>query len=119
MKRTLVLGASENPVRYSNKAIHKLNYYGHEVVALASKKGNVEGIEFLTGTPPLSEIDTVTIYLGEKNQEPLESYILSLKPNRIIFNPGAENASLKSKAEKAGIECVEACTLVMLSIGGY
>lgn len=119
MKKTLVIGASENPSRYSFKAIHKLKYYGHDVLALGLKPGYAEGTTIATGTPQFKDVNTVTLYLSEKNQQPIEDYILSLKPKRIIFNPGAENQSLKTKADKAGIETVEACTLVMLSIGGY
>lgn len=119
IKRTLVIGASENPSRYSYKAIHKLKYYGHDVLALGLKSGNAEGTTIATGTLQFKDVDTVTLYLSEKNQQPIEDYILSLKPKRIIFNPGAENPSLKLKAEREGIETVEACTLVMLSIGGY
>lgn len=118
-KKTLVIGASENPARYSYKAIHKLRYYNHPVVALGKSKGETDGILIETGTPALTGIDTVTIYLNETNQRKLEDYILSLKPRRIIFNPGAENKQLKLRAEKEGIETEEACTLVMLSIGAF
>ncbi|HOZ82820.1 MAG TPA: CoA-binding protein [Bacteroidia bacterium] len=118
-KKTLVLGASTNPARYSNKAILKLRYYKHPVVAIGGKPEKVEDITIETGNVKFKDIDTVTMYLNAERQKSLEDYILSLKPKRIIFNPGAENESLKTKAEKQGIECVEACTLVMLTIGAY
>ena len=118
-KKTLVVGASQNPARYAYKAIHKLRYYNHSVVAVGLKEGLVDDVKIETGKPEFKELDTVTIYLGKDNQKPLEDYILSLKPKRIIFNPGAENAELKQKAEVKEIECVEACTLVMLTIGAY
>jgi predicted CoA-binding protein len=118
-KKTLVIGASQNPARYSYKAIHKLRYYGHPVVAIGLKSGLVDDVTIVTGTPALSDIDTITLYLNSERQNAIEDYILSLNAKRIIFNPGAENQSLKSKAEKKGIECVEACTLVMLTIGAF
>lgn len=113
------MGASENPARYSNKAIHKLIYFNHPVVALGKTAGETDGIKIETGNPDFDDVHTVTIYLNENNQRPMEDYILSLKPKRIIFNPGAENLQLKAKADKAGIETIEACTLVMLSIGAF
>ena len=113
------MGASQNPARYSYKAIHKLRYFKHPVVAVGKKEGLVDNVKIETGTPSFSEVDTVTLYLNNANQKPVEDYILSLNPKRIIFNPGAENPELKSKAEKKGIETVEACTLVMLTIGAY
>lgn len=118
-KKTLVLGASENVERYSNRCIKKLKQYNHTVVALGRRQGEVEGIKIETGKPDLKNIDTITLYLNEKNQEEYVDYILSLNPKRIIFNPGAENEKLFSIGEKQGIECIEACTLVMLSTGQY
>ena len=117
--KTLVLGASENPSRYSNMAVKKLLSKGQSVMALGKVKGNVDGVEILTEKPDTDEIDTVTLYLNPLHQQPYYDYILSLKPRRIIFNPGTENEELESLAQKNGIEPIEACTLVMLSTGQY
>ncbi|PQJ12256.1 CoA-binding protein [Flavipsychrobacter stenotrophus] len=117
--KTLVLGASENPSRYSNMAVKKLLSKGQSVIALGKVKGNVDGVEILTEKPATDEIDTVTLYLNPLHQQPYYDYILSLKPRRIIFNPGTENEELESLAQKNGIEPIEACTLVMLSTGQY
>ena len=118
-KKTVVLGASENPSRYSNMAVRKLRNHGHEVVAVGRKKGTVQDVVIETGTPQLSNVDTVTLYLNPQNQEPYYEYILGLQPKRIVFNPGTENEALESLAKNKGIETVEGCTLVMLSIGTY
>ena len=59
------------------------------------------------------------MYVGEKNQPPYYDYILSLKPKRVIFNPGAENPEFEKIVRDAEIEVLEACTLVMLSVGNY
>ena len=118
-KKTLVLGASENPARYSNKAINSLRRKGHEVVAIGKRKGQVLNVPIDTEQAPMEGIDTVTLYLNPTNQQPYIDYILSLKPKRIIFNPGTENIQLEVLAEEAGIEPMEACTLVLLSIGKY
>lgn len=117
--KTLVIGASENPQRYSNMAIKSLLRHGKEVAAVGLKEGEVDGVKILTGQPAIENVDTVTMYVGPRNQPPFYDYILSLKPKRIIFNPGAENEELEKLAQKNGIEVVEACTLVMLSVGNY
>ncbi len=118
-KKTLVLGASANPERYSNMAINRLVNYEHPVVAVGNRKGTVAGIEIYTDTPEIDSVDTVTLYLNPTNQKPYYDYILGLKPKRIIFNPGTENAELMRLAEAKGIDCVYACTLVMLGSGQY
>lgn len=118
-KKTVVLGASTNPSRYSFIAINRLKNHGHEVVPVGIKKGEVAGIEIENKKLELEDVDTVTLYLGPKNQPEYYNYILELSPKRVIFNPGTYNPELIEKLEKNNIEAVDACTLVMLSAGTY
>ncbi|RZK65654.1 MAG: CoA-binding protein, partial [Pedobacter sp.] len=87
--------------------------------AIGKRKGSVNSIDIVTGTPPLKDINTITLYLNPVNQQPYYDYILSLNPKRIIFNPGTENPELEALARENNIEAVEACTLVMLSTNQY
>jgi len=118
-KKTLVLGASENPARYSNLAIKRLVNNQHPVVAIGRKKGMVAGIEIETEKKQFENIDTVTLYLNPLRQKEYYNYIISLHPKRIIFNPGAENDELAELAQQKGIWAQEACTLVLLSTRQY
>ncbi len=117
--KTLVLGASENPGRYSFLAVNQLRGKGHEVVAIGKRVGQVKDVPIQTEQVQTDEIDTVTLYLNPMHQQPYYNYILSLRPRRIIFNPGTENEELEALAEKEGIKVLEACTLVMLGTGQY
>ncbi len=118
-KKTLVLGASNNPDRYSNIAINRLTAYNHPVVAVGLREGNVAGVDIQKGKVPFEGVDTITLYLNPKNQETYYDYILSLKPKRVLFNPGTENPELQAKLDDAGIAYEEACTLVLLSTNQY
>jgi len=118
-KKTLVIGASENKQRYSNLAVRKLLAYNNPVVAIGKRTGMIENTPILTGQQPIEDIDTVTLYLNPLHQKAYYDYILSLKPKRIIFNPGTENEEFESMAQSQGIKTLEACTLVMLSTGQY
>lgn len=113
--KTLVLGASPKPERYAFKAVNMLKQFGHPVVALGGREAMIGDTEIRTGFPLFENIDTITIYLGPKNQIIYYEYILRLKPRRIIFNPGTSNAFLMDLARKNGIEIIEDCTLVLLS----
>jgi len=117
--KTLVYGASTNPQRYSYTAIHRLRHYGHEVVAIGIREGAVNDIKLLTGHPELKDIHTITLYLGSSRQSDHIDYLLSLSPQRIIFNPGTENHHFAQQATANNIEVLEACTLVLLSTGQY
>lgn len=118
-KKTLVLGASPNPERYSYLAVERLESYGHPVIAIGKKAGNIGLVDIEYPIPVDIDIHTVTIYLNNKNQEAYYDSILALHPARIIFNPGAENEILKQLAADSHIDTIEACTLVMLSTGQY
>jgi uncharacterized protein len=118
-KKTLVIGASTNPARYSYLAINRLLGNDHPVVAIGNKAGKVQDVDIITENPEMDDIDTVTLYLNPTNQIPYYDYILSLKPKRVIFNPGTENEELEQKLMAEGIQTQEACTLVLLSTGQY
>ena len=118
-KPTVVIGASPNADRYSNKATLSLQKHGHTVYPVGIKTGNINGLDIIKDKPQIENVDTVTLYVGPDNQPEWIDYILSLKPKRIIFNPGTENPKFEALAESKGIEATEACTLVLLSINQY
>ncbi|MGZ3851291.1 MAG: CoA-binding protein [Flavisolibacter sp.] len=118
-KKTLVLGASSNPARYSYLAVQRLRAHKHPVVAIGRRVGTVADVDISKERASDSDIDTITLYLNPKNQVEYYDYILSLHPKRIIFNPGTENDQLIQKARENNIKPVIACTLVMLSTGQY
>ena len=119
MKRTLIVGASANPSRYSFLASQKLKSKGHPVFLLGRRKGVIADQEIHVEPINWEDIDTVTLYLNPARQKEYYDYILSLHPHRIIFNPGTENEELETLAEQKGILVEEACTLVLLSTGQY
>jgi uncharacterized protein len=118
-KKTLVLGASDNPERYSFLAVNRLREHGHPVVGIGRKKTRVSDVDISTEKIPIPDLDTVTLYLNSSNQKEYYDYILSLKPKRVIFNPGAENDELFDLVDNHGIKPIEACTLVLLSTGQF
>lgn len=118
-KTTLVIGASENPARHSNIAVKRLRSKNFPVRAIGLKEGMIGDVTIETGFPAFENIHTVTLYINASHQPVYYDYLLLLNPKRIIFNPGTENDELAVLAQKNGIETMEACTLVMLSIGIY
>ena len=115
-----VLGASENPERYANKAQSRLMEHGYRVIPVSPTGKTVLGVSGLKSLRDIQEpVDTVTLYVGPKNLQPQLDGLLALKPRRVIFNPGTEDPAIQETLEKAGIHVVEACTLVLLSIGQF
>lgn len=118
-KKTLVLGATTNPGRYANIAINRLVRAQVPTVALGLRKGEVAGVKIETEKIPFEDVHTVTLYLGPPRQVEYYEYIISLDPERVIFNPGTENPELFRLLEKNKIEIDVACTLILLSTQQY
>jgi hypothetical protein len=118
-KKTLVLGASINPERFSYMAVRKLRYGNIPVVAVGLREGEISGVRIEKPFPKFSDIHTVTIYIGPKNLMAYYDYIIGLKPQRVIFNPGTESPVFAEMLAGEGIEVVHACTLIMISNNLY
>lgn len=121
MKKTVLVGAGPNPSRYAYLAANMLEEYDHDTVLLGIKKGDINGNKILDirEKPKIEGVDTITLYIGPQRQPEWYNYLLSLRPKRIIFNPGTENEEFQSLAEQQGVEVLEACTLVMLRSRQY
>ena len=119
--KTVIVGATPNPSRYAFLAAQNLKSHSHEFIPLGIKKGEVLGtpIVQIADKPEIKDVDTITMYVGAPRQVGWYDYLLSLKPRRIIFNPGAENEEFEKLAESKGVEVIEACTLVMLRTNQY
>jgi predicted CoA-binding protein len=119
-KLTAVLGASNTPERYSNKAIRMLVEHGHEVIPVNPAQREIEGLSVASKLSDIEQnIDTVTVYLNPETVDKIVPEIIAAKPRRVVFNPGAESADAEQKLKASGIEVENACTLVLLSTGQY
>ncbi|WP_256008955.1 CoA-binding protein [Desertivirga xinjiangensis] len=118
-KKTLVLGATPDTGRYAYLASNSLVRHGHPIINVGLKKGEAAGVPIEPPNEIHSDVDTITLYVGPRNQIALYDYILATHPKRIIFNPGTENRELEQMANERGIKTLYACTLVMLSIGNF
>jgi predicted CoA-binding protein len=119
-ERVVILGASDRPDRYAHKAMKALLRHGHEVVLVHPRHKEIEGRPVLADVGEVTgPVDTVTMYVGPAISAGLGDKLVALKPTRVIFNPGSENADLQAKLVTAGIRPEEACTLVLLATDQY
>ncbi len=119
MSLTVILGASSKTDRYSHKAQLALQKAGQEVIPVHPIESEILGVPVVNNIKDVWQpIDTITVYVGPNRFAPLVDDIIRLTPKRIIFNPGAECPELYHEFPDH-IEIMEACTLVMLSLGQY
>ena len=115
MSLVVVLGASPNPDRFSYKAVRRLIRYDHEVIAIGKRAGKIEDTPIINTQPGITGVHTVVMYLAPYHQGEIFDYVLSLRPKRVIFNPGTESPEFDEFLESYNIEVVHDCTLVMLA----
>ena len=119
--KTVIVGATPNTSRYAFMAAERLVEHDHEIVPIGIKRGVVLGKDILPirQTPEITDVHTITMYIGPMHQSEYYTYLLGLNPKRIIFNPGTENDEFMQLARDQEIEVVTGCTLVMLGVGNY
>jgi len=120
-KRTVVvLGASDKPERYSNRAVRLLKEDGYRVIPVHPSLQTVEGFDVRHRLAEIQEpVDTLTVYLSPVHSAPMTGELVRMRPGRVILNPGTESDQLEAGLGDAGIPCIKACTLVMLSTGRF
>lgn len=118
-KKTVVIGASSKPERYSYKAINALVNQGHSVIAIGQNASEVAGVKIQTKNIPLNSIHTITLYINPIRQRDFYNYIIETKPKRVLFNPGTENPEFYQLLKSNNIKAEEACTLVLLATNQY
>ena len=116
---TLIIGASKNPDRYAYKAAERLLIHGHKIELLGLRPDAIFGRVIDTDKKQYTDIETVTLYIGPQRQPEYYDYIVSLKPRRVIFNPGTENEEFYKILKNNNIESEVACTLILLGMGQY
>ncbi len=121
MKETVaVVGASRKPDRYSNKAVLKLKAAGHTVIPVNPVESEIEGLKVSPSLKDISgKVDTITLYVNPVQCEKLIDNILEMRPARVIFNPGTESEMMIDRLSAAGVKCMKACTLVLLSTNQF
>ncbi len=116
----VVLGASDKPERYSNRAIKMLKAYGFQVIPVHPRLEIIEGCSvFKTLEQIRQTIHTLTLYMGPVRLDPLIESVVKLRPGRVILNPGTESERLMKRLEEENIMYIKACTLVLLQTGQF
>ena len=120
MSNVAVLGASNNPEKYSNLAIQLLLEKGHRVFPIHPSLKEIDRLKVYSSLSEIQQpVHTITLYVSKEISSKIAKDILSKSPQRILFNPGAENPELLEAAQANGIKCLEACTLTMLRTGQF
>ncbi|MFN2261419.1 MAG: CoA-binding protein [Psychroflexus sp.] len=119
MKKTLIIGVSENEQRYANRVMKILVEKGHEVIAIGKNPGKVSGVKIIAEKIEIEDLHTVTLYINAEIQKEYYDYIIAQEPKRVIFNPGSSNEEFEKSLKNEGIQVLNSCSLIMLTADQY
>ena len=117
-----IIGASEKEGRYATKALELLLEKGHCVLPINPRIQQVLDLKCfpsIEAIPQNITIDTYTIYVRPEHLESYIKPILQRGNARVIFNPGTESVVHEAELQEAGLEVIEACTIVMLQTNQF
>lgn len=115
--KVAVLGASDNPDRYSNMLIKRLQGKGHQVFPINPGLEAIAGLPVFHALSDLPQgVDVLSVYMNASRSDALADAILESGIPRVIFNPGAENDGLAERLKDKGVEVEYACSLVLSSL---
>ncbi len=117
--KVVIIGASDNPERYSYKAAKALLDKGFKIVLVGLQKKSIFNHEIQIDFPNNLSGNVVTLYVGPQNQKPYIKALMAANPQKVIFNPGTENEELQTLLDENKIPWEEACTLVKLSLNQF
>jgi uncharacterized protein len=119
-KNVVVLGASAKPERYSNQAVKLLSEKNYNVLPVHPSGISVNGLKTYKHLSDIKiPIYTLSVYVNASLSSSLKDEILTLSPERVIFNPGTENDELEKYCLKNNIAVEQACTLVLLRTNSF
>ena len=123
MKRSFsvaVLGASNNPERYSYQVIAELKKQGYRVFPIHPTEKEILGFPVFSSLDYLPETpDVLTIYVRPEITEELLGHLEDLRPGVVLLNPGTSSPKIIMALEKSCIPYHEVCTLTLLRTGRF
>lgn len=121
MSRTVaVIGASNNPEKYGNKAVLAFAAKGFRVFPVNPREHEIAGLQAYPSIADVPETpDIISLYLRPEQTMRILEEIAAKGCGEVWLNPGTESVELKASMDAQGIKHLEQCSLVALSLGNY
>lgn len=109
-----VIGANQDPNRYSNKAVRAWKARGYAVYPVnPNESGEIEGLPIRASVREIKEsVEEATLYVRPSIGIELLEELKEKGIKKVWVNPGAESMELLDKAYEMGLETVVACSII-------
>ena len=113
-----IVGASAKPHRVSHQCTAAYLEAGWTVWPVHPSGRPVHGLETLPDVRSLpGRPDIISMYLNPRSALALLDDLVAAAPEWLWLNPGADGPPMAPAARERGLQVVEACNLVALSMG--
>jgi predicted CoA-binding protein len=108
-----IIGASNNPSKYGNKAVRAYLRQGWTVYPVNPQDGTVEGLPTYPSVEAVSaKVDRAALYVPPEVGKGLLPGIARKGISELFVNPGAESDALLAEADRLGLTVIQACAIV-------
>ena len=113
MPSVAVVGASNAPHKYGNKAVRAYLRQGWTVYPVNPNETTVEGLKvYPTIADVPGPVDRVSMYVPPSVGITLLEAIKAKGSAELFLNPGSESDALVARAETLGLDPIQACSIV-------
>jgi predicted CoA-binding protein len=113
MPTVAIIGASQDPAKYGNRAVRAYLRRGWTVYPVNPNEPVVEGLPtFRSVTDIPGPIDRATVYVPPDIGITLLPDFQSKAIPEIFLNPGSESDALVAEAERLGLNTIQACSII-------
>jgi len=108
-----VIGASNDQSKYGNRALKEWLQTTWTVYAVNPREDEVEGMTAHDSVLDIpDDVHTATLYIPPKIGLRVADELIEKGVSVVYLNPGSGSDELKQKLEDAGIEAIEACSII-------
>jgi uncharacterized protein len=122
MPTIAILGASADRSKFGNKAVRAFVARGYTVYPVNPKGGEVEGLpvsKSLAEIPADVKLDRISVYLPPAVGLKTLPEIVARGASEVWLNPGSESDELVAAAEAAGLNVIQACSIVAVGMSPH
>jgi uncharacterized protein len=119
-KVVAVIGASNNPRKFGNRAVRAYREQGYTVVPINPHEREIEGLQVYASVLDVpGPIDMASFYVHPEVGEQIIGDIARKGIPEVWLNPGAESDELIARAEALQLRPIVACSITAIGQNPY
>ena len=121
MPTVAILGASTDRSKFGNKSVRAHLQQGFTVYPVNPKADTIEGLKVYRSLAevPAGKLDRISVYLPPQVGLAVLPEIAARGCEELWLNPGSDSDELVEGARKAGLNVIQACSIVAVGVSPH